>query len=155
MPRDVLLTRRGWHPFLWFGRLLPCAGRGTMRRASPMNIYSWITRWKHTLSDTWTVLTFGLPGPTFSTCVSVGPMVLNIQQWSGRTVGSGGVLWGASRRLIQYMEAHGDGCPATLDSELHTSRPLNGLRLLEVGPPNLLPTCAPPGLEGTCPLALM
>ena len=154
MPRGVLLTRRG-ASFLWVDFCtVQGVARMKMRRASPMNMYSWITRWKHRLSDTWTVLTFGLPRPTLSTCVTVGPTVLNIQQWSGRTVGSGGVLWGASRRLIQYMEAHGDGCPATLDSESQTSRPLNGLRLIEVCPP-LATLCATRCLKVTAALALL
>jgi len=56
-------------------------------------------------------------------------------------VGSGGYLWGASRRLVRYIEAYGDGSPALpskggdadLSAAAVASRPLGGLTLLELG----------------------
>ena len=101
---------------------------------------TWLTRTLQGMADSWKVLTFGLPFISNSTTLTVGRRVLRLHQWSGISVGSGGHLWGGSRRLVNYLEAHGDGSPAlqSADGEstgAHavTSRPLLGLTLLELG----------------------
>jgi hypothetical protein len=102
---------------------------------------AWLTRAFHQVNDVWKVVTFGLPLHSLSTSLRVGGRVLHLRQWSGSKVGSGGFLWGASRRLVRYMEAHGDGSPAlppsadgsTLGAPAVASRPLWGLKLLELG----------------------
>ena len=71
--------------------------------------------------------------PTRSARLVVGAKTLHLQQWSGSTVGSGGNVWGASRRLSQYLEAYGDGSPPTASAVEVLSRPLSTLRLLDVG----------------------
>ena len=87
------------------------------------------------MSDLWTVLTFScspLPAGDSRIVVRSGkdvPLaVLQLEQWSGSRVGSGGYLWGGSRRLASYLEDHGDG-----DSGLVPSRSLPTLSLLELG----------------------
>ena len=102
---------------------------------------AWLTRALHQVNDVWKVVTFGLPLHSLSTSLRVGGRVLHLRQWSGSKVGSGGFLWGASRRLVHYMEAHGDGSPAlppsadgsTPGAPAVASRPLWGLKLLELG----------------------
>ena len=102
---------------------------------------AWLTRALHQVNDVWKVVTFGLPLHSLSTSLRVGGRVLHLRQWSGSKVGSGGFLWGASRRLVRYMEAHGDGSPALPPSAdgsapgapAVASRPLWGLKLLELG----------------------
>ena len=94
---------------------------------------SWFTRLAHRVGDTWTVVTFGIPMLSHSTSLRVGRETLQLHQWSGSQVGSGGFLWGASRRLARYIEAHGDGCPERGSAPAVASRPLPGLKLLELG----------------------
>ena len=121
---------RPWHP-------AGCAISMAIARTES----AWLTRAFHQVNDVWKVVTFGLPLHSLSTSLRVGGRVLHLRQWSGSKVGSGGFLWGASRRLVHYMEAHGDGSPAlppsadgsTLGAPAVASRPLWGLKLLELG----------------------
>ena len=92
------------------------------------------------MSDFWTVFTFSAPTLNLSTQVRAGTTTLWLRQWSGTDVGSGGAVWGASRRLIQYLEAHGDGAPAVpsaAEGEAAAiavpSRTVGTLRLIELG----------------------
>uniref|UniRef100_A0A7S0IZV2 Calmodulin-lysine N-methyltransferase n=1 Tax=Calcidiscus leptoporus TaxID=127549 RepID=A0A7S0IZV2_9EUKA len=101
-----------------------------MRRAEAAAPF---TRLRHALVDAWTVMVHGLPIASHTTSLAVGPTVLTLRQWSGASVGSGGFLWSASRRLASYLEAHGDGCSATHAGEAVPSRPFSSLRLLELG----------------------
>ena len=100
----------------------------------------------HRASDLATVVTFGVPLVfSRSTTLTVAERVLDgaatvrvlqLQQWSGSKVGSGGFLWDASRRLVRYMEAHGDGAPriaGDAGTAEVASRDLRGLKLLELG----------------------
>lgn len=101
-------------------------------RASPHS-WTWLTRLRHQLSDAFTVFAFGLPILAPIARVRVGTSTLKLTQWSGRHVGSGGAVWGASRRLCAYLESHGDGAPATDASVAVPSRSLGTLRLLDLG----------------------
>jgi len=137
----------------WGLRLVSCSGvvyvslrawlhRGSMvigpRTASKS---AWPTRALQQASDWWSILTFGIPLLSYSTTLRVAERVLHVQQWSGNKVGSGGYLWGGSRRLVRYIERHGDGSPAVPPSDdgrsqgtaAVASRPLSGLTLLELG----------------------
>ena len=91
-----------------------------LRRAAPA-AGSWLRRLRHRLSDELELFTFSMFAAA-STSLATSGAVLHITQWSGHDVGSGGRLWGGSRRLVRYLEVHGDG-----------RRPLDGLRLLELG----------------------
>tara|TARA_B110001452_G_C15141962_1_gene397625 strand:+ start:51 stop:896 length:846 start_codon:yes stop_codon:yes gene_type:complete len=107
---------------------------------------SWMLHAMHRASDLATVVTFGVPLVfSRSTTLTVAERVLDgaatvrvlqLQQWSGSKVGSGGFLWDASRRLVRYMEAHGDGAPriaGDAGTAAVASRDLRGLKLLELG----------------------
>jgi len=93
----------------------------------------WLLRLHQRVSDLATVAAFSLFPIAPSTSMYVKHVVLQIQQWRGSIVGSGGYIWGGSRRLAHYLEAHGDGSPATLDSCSVPSRHLQTLTLLELG----------------------
>jgi hypothetical protein len=84
-----------------------------------------LTRLLHRLSDLRTLLAFSLsPLPTTT---SLHPLPSPLLQWPGSSVGSGGFLWGASRRLAAALVATGDGHQGL------PARPWGELRVLELG----------------------
>jgi len=109
---------------------LVCGRPNAIVRAAPA-AGSWLRRFSHRLGDTWTLLTFSLSPSALlspSARLHVGGVVLQLAQWPGSKVGSGGYLWGASRRLASWLETNGDG-----DSASSPSRLIPGLKLLELG----------------------
>ena len=104
----------------------------SMRRAAASPT-TYLERFCHRLADSWTVLTFGLPFGALPTRVHVGKTTLYLKQWSGSLVGSGGYVWGASRRLCTYLEAYGDGSPINGSASEVQSRAVDTLRLLSLG----------------------
>jgi len=102
-----------------------------LSRASPHR-GTFIRRLQHQIADFYSVFSFGLPH-CFDARVRVGASILRLRQWSGSQVGSGGHVWGASRRLCAYMEQYGDGAPATVDAPAIPSRSVGTLRLVDLG----------------------
>jgi len=107
---------------------------------------SWLTRLGHRATDVVDVLSFSLsPFSTLRTELVVGPSVLQISQWPGSKVGSGGFVWDGSRRLASHFQRHGDGCAAhgppgrdgkgdgPSSGPAVRSRPWRGLAVLELG----------------------
>ena len=99
-----------------------------------------LTRALHRCSDMVNILTFSLcPFSKWQTELRVGSSRLQLEQWPGAKVGSGGFVWGAARRLSEYLEQHGDGCEEHSSSSLGYKgqavggRPWGGLNVLELG----------------------
>ena len=119
------------------------SGSGGARHASSRALptsATFLVRLRHQMADFWTVFTFNAPTLNLSTQLPVGTTTLWLRQWSGTDVGSGGAVWGASRRLIQYLETYGDGAPAVpspAEGEAAAiavpSRTVGTLRLIELG----------------------
>lgn len=109
-----------------------------MLHRAPPAAGSWLTRLGHRVSDFYTIGAFSMSGNS-STSLRVGPAVLSLQQWAGPKVGSGGYLWGGSRRMCDYLESNGDGNPVSATGRTRgpgvpgSTMPLQGLRLLELG----------------------
>ena len=103
-----------------------------MRRVAPTSGW-WLRRLGQRFDDLGTIVAFSLFPVALQTSMSVNHVVLQIQQWRGVMVGSGGYLWGGSRRLAHYLETHGDGSPSADDTGSVPSRRLQTLTLLELG----------------------
>ena len=115
-----------------FLRLSSSLFQRSMRREAA-SLTTYFERFCHRFADSWTVLTFGLPFGALPTRVHVGATTLYLKQWSGNLVGSGGYVWGASRRLCTYLEAYGDGSPRNESESAVQSRAVETLRLLSLG----------------------
>lgn len=96
-----------------------------------------LTRLRQRIGDMSDVLAFALcPFPSWGTSLSVGKSKLQLTQWPGRKVGSGGFVWGASRRLASHFQLHGDGCaasPSPGGAAAILGRSWSGLTVLELG----------------------
>lgn len=100
-----------------------------------------LTRLKHRVTDFIDLLSFSLcPFSTATTKLAVGKSSLNILQWPGRRVGSGGFVWDGARRLTSHFDRHGDGCGPNLRSSSNgltsaaiPGRPWKGMSVLELG----------------------
>lgn len=94
----------------------------------------WLTRLRHRATDLKNVLSFSLsPFSVVTTELAVGTSVLNISQWPGSRVGSGGFVWDGARRLASHFERHGDGCAAGPHSAAAAGRAWRGMTVLELG----------------------
>jgi len=104
----------------------------------------WFTRLKHRANDMASLIAFSFsPFSSFNTQLIVrrrpnevnndDNVVLNIAQWPGSKVGSGGFVWDGARRLALHLEQHGDGCGANSHTKAIASRQLQSLSVLELG----------------------
>jgi len=87
------------------------------------------------IADSVDVLAFALcPFPSWATSLSVGKSKLELKQWPGRKVGSGGWVWGASRRLALHFHLYGDGCAASPGRVVAMpARAWNSLKVIDLG----------------------
>lgn len=110
-------------PFPSVSTSLAVAPRAHVARALPHNI---------TQTDTANALPATQAQSIGSGAAAVaGTVLLQLTQWPGSAVGSGGFVWGGARRLAAHLQAHGDGCAAIASAAgtavSHDSRAVNAV----------------------------
>ena len=98
----------------------------------------WMTRSRQRIVDFGDILSFSFyPFASCRTMLNLGGGVpaIQLEMWPGRSVGSGGFVWGAARRLASHLRLHGDGCAADPAGAFGATegRSWDQVRVLELG----------------------